>query len=71
MKAIDFAQKAAEKAFDDYLLRNHSTATQHIPEEVIEEAQKAYRDFGGSKRIDVRGHGNRTHPVCSVTVTET
>ena len=68
MTAIKLANKAAETAFDRYLKDHRSTATMHIPQCVIDAATAAYREAGGKKQIEVRGHGNTTHPVCSVEV---
>ena len=68
MSAIKIADKAACTAFDAYLVRSRSTATQYVPQEVIDAAEVAYRSAGGTRDIVVVGSGNRTHPVCSVSV---
>lgn len=65
-KAIKAATRAAQDQFDSYL--GHNTAAMHVPQSVIDAANIAYRAAGGKGDIVVRGHGNTTHPVCSVTV---
>ena len=70
MKAIEFAQRAAEKAFDAYLDANNATAAMHVPDEVIAAAKQEYVYSKGRKHIEVHGRGNTTHPVISVTVIE-
>lgn len=67
-EALAVAQVAADVAFDEYLRTTGAGATLYIPEIVIKEARAAYRNAGGPGQIDVCGHGNRTHPVCSVEV---
>lgn len=67
-KAIKAAQKAATESFDGYLRQAQSTAAAHVPDCVIVAAKRAFRDAGGKGEIAVRGHGNATHPVCSVEV---
>lgn len=68
MTATKTADTAAKAAFDAYLIRTRSTATAHVPPEVVTAAESAYRNAGGDGRIVVVGSGNRTHPVCSVSV---
>lgn len=68
MSAIKTADKAANDAFDAYLKAHKSTATMHVPPAVVEAAKAAYREAGGKGEIVVKGHGNTTHPVCSVSV---
>ena len=68
MTAIEAANKAATDTFDAYLTANHAAAATHVPDLVIEAAQKAYVRAGGRYAIDVLGRGNRTHPVCGVEV---
>lgn len=65
---LNAARKAANEAFDAYLDRMRSTATMHVPQDVIDAASAAFRAAGGEGEIEVVGHGNRTHPVCSVSV---
>lgn len=69
-KALTAANEAAKKDFDEYLDYMNATATQYVPHSVEEAAQAAYVAAGGTARIEVRGHGNTTHPVCSVSVHE-
>lgn len=64
--AIQAAQEAADKAFDEYLGKN--CAATHVPDSVIRAAQIAYAMAGGQSAIKVVGSGNRTHPVCGVRV---
>lgn len=66
--AISAARKAATAEFDRYLTATRCTATQYVPQCVIDAATAAYRDVGGRGEIDVVGHGNTTHPVCGVSV---
>lgn len=68
MTAIEIAALAATNAFDELLRANRSTATQSVPESVITAAKAAYKAAGGEGEIEVTGHGNTTHPVCSVSV---
>lgn len=68
MSAIKIADQAATEAFDAYLRHNRSTATSYVPESVIDAARRAYAEAGGKRAIVVVGHGNVTHPVCSVSV---
>ena len=68
MTAIKTADRAANAAFDAYLVSHRSTATMHVPQGVIDAAKKAFSDAGGRGEIEVVGHGNTTHPVCSVSV---
>jgi molybdopterin-guanine dinucleotide biosynthesis protein A len=68
MTALKAARNAAAATFDAYLTRTKSTATPHVPAEVIKAAKDAYAAAGGMGEIVVAGHGNRTHPVCSVSV---
>lgn len=68
MSAIKTADKAARTAFDAYLVANRSTATQYVPAEVVAAAKAAYKAAGGTREIVVVGSGNRTHPVCTVSV---
>lgn len=65
---LELAQDAADSAFDAYLTKHAATAAVRVPDGVIAAATKAYRDAYGEGEIEVVGHGNRTHPVCSVTV---
>jgi hypothetical protein len=69
-KAVKAAEKAAKKDFDEYLDSSNATAAQYVPVSTIEAAQAAYAEAGGKKCIEVRGHGNASHPVCSVSVHE-
>ena len=64
MNAMKVASDAASKAFDEYLGTN--TAASSVPQCVVEAAEKAYREAGGTGQIAVGGRGNTTHPVCSV-----
>lgn len=68
MNALKKANEAASAAFDRYLDAMHATATQYVPESVIDAAQAAYTAAGGKRRIKVCGRGNLSHPVCSVYV---
>jgi hypothetical protein len=68
MTAIKTAERAATAEFDAYLTANRSTATPYVPPCVIAAATAAYRAAGGAGEIVVVGRGNRTHPVCSVSV---
>lgn len=68
MKATKIAEQAAQQEFDSYLGAMHSTASPSVPQCVIEAAQKAYHEAGGKGEIVVRGHGNTTHSICTVTV---
>lgn len=68
MSAIKVATKAAEQAFSEYLIASRSTASSYVPPCVVDAAEQAYREAGGTGSVEVVGHGNTTHPVCSVTV---
>lgn len=68
MTPLQKSNQAAIQAFDEHLDRHRATATASVPEEVILAAQKAYAEAGGTREIVVVGHGNRTHPVCCVSV---
>ncbi len=47
---------------------NRATATMYVPKCVIDVAKAAYDEAEGNGEIAVVGHGNATHPVCSVSV---
>jgi hypothetical protein len=66
--ALAAAQAAADAAQDEALAAANATATMHVYDEVREAAQAAYDAAGGGRQIVVRGHGNTTHPVISVSV---
>lgn len=68
MNAMKIAQQTAEKAFEQHLQATRCTATQYVPEHVSAAAKAAFEDAGGRGEIVVCGHGNTTHPVCSVEV---
>jgi len=68
MTATKTAAAAAKAAFDAYLIAHRATATMYVPQCVIDAAEVAYRQAGGTKRIVVAGWGNTTHPVCGVEV---
>lgn len=67
-KPLQAAREAAKQAFDAHLEANKATATFTVPQSVIDAAQAAYDAAGGNRKVKVIGHGNRTHPVCSVDV---
>ena len=67
-EARQVANQAANAALDRYLAEAKAGAAQHVPDCVIEAAEIAYRAAGGTGAIQVRGHGNMTHPVSSVSV---
>lgn len=67
-EALKAATEAAEAAHDAILRKAAATATMHVYDDVISAAATAYRDAGGQRRIVVRGHGNATHPVGSISV---
>lgn len=66
--ALQAARAAAEEEFAAYLHASHATAAAHVPESVIRAARIAYARAGGREAVVVIGHGNTTHPVCSITV---
>jgi hypothetical protein len=66
--ALHAAETAATTEFDAYLARHQSAAAIHVPDCVVEAAERAYREAGGKGKIRVVGYGNSTHPVCSVGV---
>lgn len=68
MSAIKTARTAAAAAFDAYLITHRATATMSVPACVIDAVTAAYRTAGGKGDVVVVGHGNATHPVCSVSV---
>lgn len=68
MSATKKAEAVAKETFQQYLIAARATATMRVPQSVIDAAQKAYAEAGGTGEIEVIGSGNTTHPVCSVSV---
>lgn len=66
MSPLRQATAAAKAEFDRTLGRD--TARFDVPASVVDAANRAFAAAGGTGPIEVIGHGNTTHPVCSVSV---
>lgn len=66
--ALAAAQAAANVAHDSILDAANATSTMRVYDEVRAAAEAAYIAAGGERTIVVRGRGNTTHPVATVSV---